>query len=108
MVIPQETDEGDDRELQRTLVWAGAPYCRSHWNEVVVAKGLRVSLSREVLPNARISGLRSGVFLGLCWVVLALVILCQNIESKLVESDDVEDESPHSQTEYIAPLCEYG
>lgn len=42
MVVPEEADEGNGREIEAALVRAGAPYGGGHGEEVVVAKGVGV------------------------------------------------------------------
>ena len=52
--------------------------------------------------------LRFGSAIGVSGVDFTLFFLVQQIESVLVETNNVEYETPHAWTEYIAPMGEYG
>lgn len=91
VVVVHEAKEGEGREIERRLVWRGAPNRRCHRKEVVVPERVRVPLSPQVRADA-----------------LLAVAFSEERDRSGVEAEDVEDHAPLAGVDEVPPLGKEG
>ncbi len=84
--VSQEANQGYGGKFKRTLIRTRAPDSCRHGNEVVVSKHIRIALSLEILSDRLLVSVRG----------FPRDAVPQDIQSELVEADDIEDQAPHS------------
>ncbi len=92
MMIPHKPHQRLRRKLQTRLVRRRTPDCRRHRDQIIIPERLRVPFPLQVRPNRD--------------TLRLLIIQEEQIESILVEPNDIEDEPPVSEPEEVPSLCE--